>query len=511
MKNLFNAIHYYSENKPLSEAIVTEEKVVNYAELYKFIIALQTELTELNIHKLGIYAENSIEWVLVDLAATLANITVVPIPLFFTQNQIEHLIEDSQINFIFTSEKQNPLIIKFLNNTYDQIGQLKEIDSKIISGQFIQLSNTTEKLSEIVPAKITYTSGSTGSPKGVCLAKDTISSITESLSNALRSSQLQRHLCLIPFATLLENIAGIYVALQMGRSIVVREVNKFGLVSNHEFDVKKFAATVNHYQIQSVILLPQMLKAIVEYVQITGSAELVSLKFIAVGGGKVAPDLLIQCQQFNLPVYEGYGLSECASVVSLNVPEARKIGSVGQPLPHVDVHISEQGEVLVRGNAMQGYLNESIVDNLIHTGDAGFIDDDGYLFITGRIKQIIVSSFGRNISPEWVESNSLNEPEINQIAIFGEAQPYLAAVVYAKDFIHDDEIEQAIEKANTRLPDYAHIKHWCRSIEPFSLENNMLTDNGKLRRNEIKQQFNAFLFPDDYSFQIRNLSITSND
>ncbi|MGU3312655.1 AMP-binding protein [Acinetobacter sp. M5A5_2a] len=502
MNNLFNAIQYHAENYPLSEAIVTEKNVVNYAELYKLVLALKTELTALSIQKLGIYAENSIEWVLIDLAATLANITVIPIPLFFTQNQVEHLIEDSQINFIYTSEKQNLLINKFIKEAYQQIGEkLLEIDSKIISGEFIQLSNIPEKLNEIVPAKITYTSGSTGSPKGVCLAKDTISSITESLSNALRSSHLQRHLCLIPFATLLENIAGIYVALQMGRSIVVGEVNEWGLISNHEFDVKKFAETVAKYQIQSVILLPQMLKAIVEYVKKIGSTELASLKFIAVGGGKVAPDLLIQCQRFNLPVYEGYGLSECASVVSLNVPEARKIGSVGQPLPHVEVHINQQGEVVVRGNAMQGYLNDSTVDNLIHTGDAGFIDDDGYLFITGRIKQIIVSSFGRNISPEWVESNSLNEPEINQIAIFGEAQPYLAAVVYAKDFIHDDEIEQAIEKANTRLPDYAHIKHWCRSQQPFSLANNMLTDNGKLRRNEIKKQFNAFLFPDDYSFK----------
>ena len=108
-------------------------------------------------------------------------------------------------------------------------------------------------------------------------------------------------------------------------------------------------------------------------------------------------------------------------------------------------------------------------------------------------RQIIVSSFGRNISPEWVESNGSSEPEINQIAIFGEAQPYLSAVIYAKENVSDGMLEQAVQKANHRMPDYAQIKQWYRSAEPFSLNNQMLTDNGKLRRNEIKKQFGQYL------------------
>ncbi len=123
----------------------------------------------------------------------------------------------------------------------------------------------------------------------------------------------------------------------MGRAAVVGEVSQFGLLSNHEFDVSRFVDAVQQYRIESVILLPQMLKAIVEYIHQHGDLGLRTLKFIAVGGGKVSADLLKQCQQFNLPVYEGYGLSECASVVSLNLPEARRIGSVGRVLPHVQV------------------------------------------------------------------------------------------------------------------------------------------------------------------------------
>ena len=117
---------------------------------------------------------------------------------------------------------------------------------------------------------------------------------------------------------------------------------------------------------------------------------------------------------------------------------------MGRILPHVEVEIAANSEVVVKGNAMLGYVNDQAVTPYIHTGDAGYFDEDGYLYITGRIKQMIISSFGRNISPEWVESNSLTELEIQQIAIFGEAQPYLSAVIYAADSTPGQQLAVAI-------------------------------------------------------------------
>ena len=500
MKTLFDTIHHHAVCTPNLEAIITDSTIVTYKELDSVVDQLCQELLILNTQKLAIWGMNSIDWIYIDLAAKKAQITVIPIPLFFSPNQILHLIQDSAVDTIFIgSNKIEALEVEmmefdWLETLYAQKRIHHDLQAKNASGRFVSLKvEPSAQFDHAVPSKITYTSGSTGTPKGVCLGEDTIQSITESLSHALASSHLGRHLCLIPFATLLENIAGIYVAFNMGRSVVVGNVSTFGLVSNNEFKVDRFAHAVQSYQIESVILLPQMLKAMVEYIHQFGATVFKSLKFIAVGGGKVSSDLLMQSEQLHLPVYEGYGLSECASVVSLNLPNARKIGSVGKPLPHVKVKISDQGEVVVRGNAMQGYLNDASIDPLIHTGDAGFFDDEGFLFITGRIKQIIVSSFGRNISPEWVESNGSTEPEINQIAIFGEAQPYLSAVIYAKEDVSDSMLEHAIHKANTRMPDYAQIKQWCRSKEPFSLSNQMLTDNGKLRRNEIQKQFKRYL------------------
>lgn len=506
MNSLFDAISTYAKQDPIREAIVSADRTVSYAELNIQVDQLSAELIQMKIQRLAIWGVNSVNWVLIDLAARKAGITVIPIPLFFTQDQVKHLLQDSQVDSICVTDtggdiEENCAIPEWLMNLTEHAGRREVSTSGAFSGQFIHLLGPQEHAEQgsiklnlpQQPSKITYTSGSTGTPKGVCLAEETINSITASLSNALASSHLGRHLCLIPFATLLENIAGIYVALSMGRSVVVEEVSQFGLISNHEFNVQRFVDAVRKYQIESVILLPQMLKAMVEYIAEHGPEDFATLKFIAVGGGKVSPDLLSQCQSLNLPVYEGYGLSECASVVSLNLPNARKIGSVGRILPHVEVKIGKNAEVVVKGNAMLGYVNDMAVSPYIHTGDAGYFDEEGYLYITGRIKQIIVSSFGRNISPEWVESNSLSEAEIHQIAIFGEAQPHLSAVIYARACSSDNLIEAAVQKANARMPDYAQIKHWCRAAEPFSLKNQMLTDNGKLRRNQIKQHFHAAL------------------
>lgn len=491
MKTLFERLYDHAIHTPNLEAIITDNTVVSYKILNDTVNQLCQKLLALNTQKLAIWDVNSIDWIYIDLAAKKARITVIPIPLFFSTEQILHLVKDSAVDTLFIGAAYlNLNHIEWLNLLYAQKAIQNNHKIQYVSGQLIQLEvNSGIKTNDRVSSKITYTSGSTGTPKGVHLGESTLQSITESLSQALTSSQLGRHLSLLPFATLLENIAGVYVALHMGRSVFIGPVQQFGLISNHEFHVDQLAHTLKHNRIESIILLPHMLKAIVEYIQQYGTEAFEHLKFIAVGGGKVADELLLQSAQFHLPVYEGYGLSECASVVSLNLPEAQKIGSVGKPLPHAQVSISDHGEIVVQSHAIEHDINQNISDSLIYTGDAGFFDAEGFLFITGRIKQIIISSFGRNISPEWVEANALTAPEIHQIAIFGEAKPELSAVIYAKPDISDSILEQAIHKVNQRMPDYAHIKQWCRATNPFSSKNRMLTDNGKLRRHEIQRQF----------------------
>jgi long-chain acyl-CoA synthetase len=233
-----------------------------------------------------------------------------------------------------------------------------------------------------------------------------------------------------------------------------------------------------------------MLKLIIEAGDLSA---LTSLKFIAVGGGKVAPELLGKAIALDLPVYEGYGLTECGSCVALNTPAAARVGSVGKPLRHANVRISNSGEVMVTGAAMSGYLDQQSGTTEIATGDSGFIDDDGYLYITGRIKNTIISSFGRNISPEWVESAFLAHPAVNQLAVFGEGEPSLSAVIVADEGTSDAQLMLIIKSINQSLPDYAQITRWHRSSEPFTSVAGTLTTNGKLRRAEIAKQFSGAL------------------
>jgi long-chain acyl-CoA synthetase len=195
-------------------------------------------------------------------------------------------------------------------------------------------------------------------------------------------------------------------------------------------------------------------------------------------------------------VFEGYGLSESASVVALNTEKHNKIGSVGKPLPHVTIQFSEENEILVKGANLLGYTGEiygnndaEITDGFIKTGDIGYMDDDGFLYINGRKKNIFITSFGRNVSPEWVESALLNSPEILQVCVFGEAKPWNIALIVTKPGVSSLLASRAIEETNKQLPDYARITKWLLADAPFSIKNNQVTPNGRLKRDVISAEY----------------------
>lgn len=590
MTPIYNAICEHTKHSPMRIAITTivadNTISLTYAQLHSTLADLQQALNKWQGKRVALYAHNAIDWIVLDLALGQVGAVVVPIPLFFSTSQISHLLKDSQIECLYVGEGLTlPAVPDLDIANLLEMSALAPESSTHITGQFYHLTsnaihNTSHTTlennapSQVKPiaskfCKVTYTSGSTGMPKGVCLSQDTLMRIVTSLSGALsdtltndsnvnddnisdnfylddvysNNSYLNNstahfsHLSVLPFATLLENVAGVYVSLYMGRTVVTGQVDQFGLLSNQAFKAKRLLSVVKSYDVASVILLPQMLKAICEALtmnetessdtsisidnnQSMTSTTLPSLKFMAVGGGKVSPTLLQDAQALNLSVYEGYGLSECGSVVSLNTPKANRAGSVGKPMPHASVNIAASGEVMVKGNAMQGYLNHDNSDNnnnqsgnvtnssaisdntIIATGDIGHLDEDGYLYITGRRKNVLISSFGRNISPEWVESQLLTQPIIYQAAVLGDGAPSLSAVIVANsNWLSANSsrsdlykaIEQAIAIVNETLPDYARINNWKLSEMPFSTDNGLLTDNGKLRRPQILKTYEAAL------------------
>ena len=176
-------------------------------------------------------------------------------------------------------------------------------------------------------------------------------------------------------------------------------------------DVARLLGCVTTARPDSLILVPELLRLLVAAAE-RGWPAPSSLRFVAVGGASVAVELLERAAAVGLPVFEGYGLSECASVVCLNTPESRRPGSVGRPLPHARVRVGDGGQLMVSGVTMRGYLGDRRARRASEwaTGDLGEIDADGYVYVRGRLGNMYITSFGRNVAPEWVEREIALEP-----------------------------------------------------------------------------------------------------
>jgi len=267
-----------------------------------------------------------------------------------------------------------------------------------------------------------------------------------------------------------------------------------GLSGSSSFNAAQFLSCVRQYEPDSLILVPEILRVLTAAIEL-GEFPPCSLQFVAVGGGKTAPALIERSWRAGLPVYEGYGLSECASVVALNTPAAREDGTVGRPLPHTNVRI-ERGEIRVGGSTMLGYVGDpdSWYPTEIRTGDLGRFDERGFLHIDGRIKNLVITGFGRNLSPEWVESELLAGRLLSQAIVLGDAEPFCAALVYpASEAVTDGEIAAFLDDVNERLPDYARIRDWRRLPEPLDATNGLLTTNGRPRRDVIAVRHSSII------------------
>ena len=238
-------------------------------------------------------------------------------------------------------------------------------------------------------------------------------------------------------------------------------------------------------------MVPELLDLVVAAAE-KGWPVPASLRFVAVGGGSVARELLARAAAVGLPVYEGYGLSEGASVVCLNTPEAHRPGTVGRPLPHARLRIDGRGEVMIRGATMLGYLGATPQNPGadLATGDLGELDDDGYLHLRGRLRNVYITTLGRNVSPEWVEREIVCEPGIRQVLVHGEARPYAVALIVPDSANTTPEvIECSIANANRRLPDYARVRRWTCVPGPFGVSEGLATANGRLRREAIVSRY----------------------
>ncbi len=246
------------------------------------------------------------------------------------------------------------------------------------------------------------------------------------------------------------------------------------------------------------------------------------LKAMVSGGAALNPEIGIFFTALGVCILQGYGQTEASPVVSCNPPDKPKLHTVGPPLDGVEVKVAEDGEILVRGDlVMQGYWNDAettrrtLEGGWLHTGDVGRVDEDGYIQITDRKKDIVVLSGGDNLSPARVESMLTLQPEIAQAMVYGDKRPHVVALLVpeeeflqawverhgkprdraalAEDPALYDALGEVVERVNRQLARPEKVRRFAIAPEAFTVDNDMLTPTLKIRRHKIEERYGELL------------------
>ncbi len=489
MTAVIAALAAHARSQPAACAVGAGQQGLDYAGLYQAVAETAGGLVDTSRRAVAIGMENSSAWVIADLAVLAAGSPCVPLPPFFTPAQQAHALRDAGAGWLLTDRPD--LYDGLLRQHGIDAERMTDIEADGIAIARFRLAVAPAAL-PAGTAKITYTSGTTGAPKGVCLSLAAMENVAQGLAAATRMAAGDRHACLLPLSTLLENIGGVYAPLLAGACIVPAAGRQDTDASTLPGDYgAALARMLDRAGASTAIMIPQMLQALVTAAE-SGCPRPAALRFLAVGGARVPAALLRRAASAGLPVFEGYGLSECASVVALNTSQDCREGSVGKPLPHARIAFAADGEILVTGATLLGYAGSAAAAvQRWPTGDLGYMDADGFLYLTGRKKHIFITAFGRNVSPEWVESELELQPAIARAWVHGEARPWNTAVIVASRGAAATAVTAAIAAANRNLPGYAQVRHWIPARGPFTTDNGELTANGRLRRDVIATHYAA--------------------
>lgn len=462
----------------MTPALIDGTRAWSAAELAAATEAAAGWLRDQGTRVLATLLDNGAGFVVLDDAARAAGVVHVPLPLFFDAAMLGHVLASAGVDTLVAAA---PLAARWPGLPWQP---LASVAGALSAARLPALRPTLPAGT----AKITYTSGSTGTPKGVCLTAAAMDAVADGLVQALAPLAIERHLAALPYAVLLENVAGLMAPRRQGSTVVCLPLAEVGLTGSSSFDPARLHAAVERHDAQSLILLPQMLRAWCGWLAAAGRRAPASLRFVAVGGAAVGAPVLQAARALGLPAYEGYGLSEGASVQTLNLPGADCAGSAGRPLPHARVRVAADGELEVGGSLFAGYVGEAAArqGDWWPTGDLGRIDDGGFVHVVGRKKNLLITGYGRNVSPEWPETALRCQPAVAQAVVLGDGEPALSAVLWpASPAVGDLDLAAAVVAANATLPDYARVARWTRAADAFDAASGLATANGRPRRDAI--------------------------
>ena len=379
MRMIFEALARHAAERPTATAFSRGDDMIGWRQLAQRVARAATGFAA--GPQTVALALDGFDYVVGDLAATLAGRRVVPVPPFFSVGQIEHLVRQSGATLVSAL----PWAASEMPLSYGGGGQ-----------------------------RVIYTSGTSGEPKGVVLGDRQIAASVTGLAAAIRPSAADRYLSALPQAQLLEQVCGMFLPVLAGAEVVLCPEGVAALFGGGSGAAFARAAEVAEPTV--TVLAPRQLALWITTLRAGAARTPTGLRHVAVGGAPVALALLTEARAFGIPACPGYGLSEACSVVALSQPGDPVDGSVGRPIDGVEVSI-EDGEVLISGpTVMQGYLGGATAGSTWRTGDIGRIEE-GRLWIEGRRDTMIVRSNGRNLAPEWVEAAALADPAVIAAAL----------------------------------------------------------------------------------------------
>lgn len=528
--------------------------------------------------RVGIISENRIEFLIADMATHCIGIINVPTFPNFTPEQQKYIFNDCDAKIIIVSNKLQLNNILSIRNELEHLKYIITMDDGLedIPNHILSMNNliaTVEKnynyenlKSELITAShlvdiddiltLIYTSGTTGNPKGVMLTNKNVLTNVYSIWDTGIKNATDEFLSFLPMCHAYERTV-IYTFLITGGVVTIAQ------------SIESLSSNLNEVKPKIITAVPKLLETVKSRIinalknEKESKRELVfraldlsykyvdaekiplkdklklklydklifskmrerlggRLKHIVSGGSALNPEVHKFFHSIGLTVVQGYGLTECSPVVTANTPYNLEIGTVGPPVSNVEVKIDTTGEILVRGDSvMKGYWHNDMAtrgciddNNWFHTGDIGEFTSTGSLKITGRIKSIIVTSGGKNISPAPIEDMIRMSEYVDQIAIFGENKDYLTALVSPNfELLKSNAIERKIEfesnydlvqnkeiislmmkeinvHQNT-LAKYERVRKIVIVPSPFSVETGELTPKMSMKTSVIQEKYKS--------------------
>ncbi|MCW8822977.1 MAG: long-chain fatty acid--CoA ligase, partial [Ignavibacteriaceae bacterium] len=571
-------------------------KGISYKELKDETDLFAYGLVELGLKKndsVALISENRPEWVYADFAMQMLGIINVPLYPSLTSDSIEYILNDSESKAILVSTGfQLNKVLKIIKNckhlkqiiifneqedgdgktnilTFKQV-QEKGKDRKKSNPDL--LKKTSGEIKENDICTIIYTSGTTGEPKGVMLTHKNIISNVNAALEIYPITKDDIFLSFLPLCHIFERMAGYYTAFAAGSTIYYAE--SIEKVATNLIEAKPTLMTsvprlferiqsriIKNVESQSVTKQKifywalEMGKQFVAAkkkgsIPLTLSAKhkiadkLVfkklrertggRLRFFISGGAALSKELGEFFEAVGIQIVEGYGLTESSPVIAGNRPDDYKFGTVGKPLPGVEIKIASDGEILARGpNIMKGYYKkkketeETVINGWLHTGDIGVFDSDGFLMITDRKKHLFKTSAGKYIAPTPIENIFLTSKYIDQFVLIGDRRTFLSALIVpdyealkeyadAHKISYTDEseltgnekiyklIEDDMSKLQKKLANYERVRKFALLDQPFTIETGEITPSLKIKRKVVEEKYNYLIEQMYYSGMEKN-------